>query len=60
MPSSKRRDFCAMYGLIQTLIRRPFSFSRRRMPRGSGNWSASHSKSHHWNSFIQKQSKWKT
>ena len=49
-----------MYGLIQTLIRRPLSFSRFSIAGGSGNCSASHSKSHHWNSFIQKQSKWNT
>ena len=30
------------------------------MPGGSGNASGSHSKSHQWNSRIQKQSKWKT
>jgi hypothetical protein len=30
------------------------------MPSGSGKTRASHSKSHHWNSRIQKQSKWNT
>ncbi|MGX1254533.1 hypothetical protein RKD48_007044 [Streptomyces ambofaciens] len=30
------------------------------MPSGSGKTSGSHSKSHHWYSRIQKQSKWKT
>lgn len=53
-------DFCAMYGLIHTLIRRPLSLSRASMPSGSGNTSGSHRKSHHWYSRIQKQSKWNT
>ena len=30
------------------------------MPARSGNASESHSKSHQWNSLIQKQSKWNT
>ena len=49
-----------MYGLIQALMRRPFSLSRASMPSGSGKTSGSHWKSHHWYSRIQKQSKWKT
>ncbi|CAM5465468.1 hypothetical protein SHIRM173S_04765 [Streptomyces hirsutus] len=49
-----------MYGLIQALIRRPFSLSRASMPSGSGKTSGSHWKSHHWYSRIQKQSKWNT
>ena len=49
-----------MYGLIQTQIFRPRSFSRASMPSDPGRSRASHSKSHQWNSRIQKQSKWKT
>ena len=60
MPSANSADFCAMYGLIQTQMRRPCSFSRASMPSGSGKTSGSQTKSHHWYSRIQKQSKWKT
>ncbi|RPK47770.1 hypothetical protein EES40_09830 [Streptomyces sp. ADI93-02] len=49
-----------MYGLIQTQIFRPLFLSRAIMPSGSGKTAGSHSKSHHWYSRIQKQSKWKT
>lgn len=49
-----------MYGLIHTLTCRPFAFSRASIPSGSGNTRGSQVKSHHWNSRIQKQSKWKT
>lgn len=49
-----------MYGLIQTQIRSPLSFSRASIPSGSGNTRGSHRKSHQLNSRIQKQSKWKT
>ncbi|TWH26132.1 hypothetical protein L600_000700000110 [Isoptericola variabilis J7] len=49
-----------MYGLIHTHTLRPRSCSRASMPSGSGNVRGSHSKSHHWYSRIQKQSKWKT
>jgi hypothetical protein len=49
-----------MYGLIHMLTRRPRSISRAGMPAGSGNVFGSHSRSDHWYSRIQKQSKWKT
>jgi hypothetical protein len=49
-----------MYGLIHTQIRRPLALSRASIPAGSGNVSGSHSKSHQWNSRIQKVSKWNT
>ena len=60
MPSANRADRWAMYGLIQTQIRSPRAFSRSSMPSGSGKTRGSHSKSHQWNSRIQKQSKWNT
>lgn len=60
MPSANRGDFWAMYGLIQTQIRRPCALSRASMPTGSGKTSGSQTKSLHWYSRIQKQSKWKT
>ena len=41
-------------------MRRPLDFSLESIASGSGKPRASHSKSHHWNSRIQKQSKWKT
>ena len=50
-----------MYGLIHTQICRPRSLAAgASMPSGSGKVAGSHSKSHQWNSRIQKQSKWNT
>src|SRR6476659_2721084 len=49
-----------MYGLIQTQTFSPLAFSRLSIAGGSGKVLRSHSKSHQWRSFIQKQSKWNT
>src|SRR5699024_8505736 len=55
--SSKSFDFCAIYGLIQTHMLRTLAFSRSNITCGSVKLSLSHSKLHHSNSFMQKQSK---
>jgi len=46
--------------LIHSETLRPRSRSLASWPSGSGNMRGSHVKSVHWNSRIQKQSKWNT